>query len=339
MLRVKFKTSKSREEFFNDLRSKCGVNWKDLANKLNVNPRTFYDWKNGRTAMPVFFLQKCTDKCSLKLANYDYTTFSENKFKKKAAIKGGNALIQKRGNPGTSKGRRKGGRISQKRRKENPVKYRNCNLRKEINIPENSEKLSEFIGLFLGDGGISKKNQAVVTLNKQKDSEYMDFVYNLIKDLFDIEPAIYSYNTEGKRNVKTIVINSRNAVDFLLGKGLIIGNKVKKQVKVPKWIVNNKHFSKACLRGLIDTDGGVFYRKRDEKIKGIGLVFTNKSKPLINFAEKMLTEMNFTPKISSRKMDVLLYRNKEVVKYFNRIGFNNPYKEKRVEKFINGGVG
>ncbi len=339
MLRLKFNTKQDRKSFFNDLKESHGDSWKNFANSLDVNHRTFYDWKNGKTSIPVDVFHECINRCSLKKEKYSYSVVSENELRRKNATKGGVSLVEKHGNPGTFAGRRKGGKVSQERRKKNPSEYKNCNLRKEIKTPEESEKLAEFIGLFLGDGGISKENQATITLNKQKDSEYIDFVCNFIEELFQIKPAVYSYKTKSKENIKTVAINSCNLVNFLKRKGVVSGDKVAKQVEVPQWIKDSESFSRGCLRGLIDTDGGVFYRRRKNKVKGVGIVFTNRSKPLLNFIERVLTKNGFHPKISSRNEDILLYRNEEVVRYLNFIGFSNPYKRKRVQNFINGGVG
>ncbi len=339
MLRLKFNTKQDRESFFSDLKESHGESWKNFAKNLDVNHRTFYDWKNGKTLIPIDAFHECIKRCSLKKEKYSYSVVSENELRRRNAIKGGVSLIKKHGNPGTFEGRRKGGGVSQERRKEDPSEYKNCNLRKKIKTPEESEKLAEFIGLFLGDGGISKENQATITLNKQKDSEYIDFVCNFIEELFAIKPAVYSYKTNSKKNIKTVAINSRNLIIFLKRKGIVSGNKVAKQVEVPQWIKKSESFSRSCLRGLIDTDGGVFCRRRKGKIKGVGIVFTNRSKPLLNFVKKVLKKNEFHPKISSRNEDILLYRNEEVVRYLNFIGFSNPYKRKRVQYFINGGVG
>ena len=40
--------------------------------------------------------------------------------------------------------------------------------------------------------------------------------------------------------------------------GLKPGNKIKSQTTIPKWIWKSDELLKACVRGLIDTDGSVY---------------------------------------------------------------------------------
>lgn len=52
------------------------------------------------------------------------------------------------------------------------------------------------------------------------------------------------------------------------------------KIGIPQWIKNDETYIKACLRGLIDTDGSIFrMSKRDKNLIRIG--FTNHNSRLL----------------------------------------------------------
>ena len=256
---------------------------------------------------------------------------------KKRGEKRGVGLAKKYGGPGNPEGRKKGGVISQKKRKQFPELYKNCNLSKEIVVPVRSAKLAEFIGIFLGDGGVSNSSQVTVSLSRINDRPYARYVISMIRDLFGIIPKVYKLNSQRSKNVIRITVTASKLVSFLRKQGIKRGSKVGHQVSVPNWIKKNRDFSLGCLRGLIDTDGGIYYHRH--KTNGCdcfnsGLVFSNKSKPLIEFIESTLIKNGFNPKRNSDGTNILLYRWREILRYAKEIGFGNLHHQKRINEFL-----
>ncbi|HLM83969.1 MAG TPA: LAGLIDADG family homing endonuclease, partial [Candidatus Bathyarchaeia archaeon] len=158
-----------------------------------------------------------------------------------------------------------------------------------------------------------------------------------IQDLFDITPVIYKLSSPKSSNVIRMIVSSANLVDFLEKNGIKKGSKVKNQVDAPSWIKKNLEFSKSCLRGLVDTDGGVYYHKHRVngcKSLNIGLCFTNKSIPLLDFVKKTLKKLDFSPKISSGGYNIFLYRESEVLRYEKEVDFSNLYQKERLKKYL-----
>ena len=92
------------------------------------------------------------------------------------------------------------------------------------------KKLAEFVGILLGDGSLCLKdgrntnNRMKVTLNKVDDVEYVEYVKNLIFELFGLEAKVHLRDSE-------------NATDlFLFNKKIILYlvNDVGLQLS-PKW--------------------------------------------------------------------------------------------------------
>jgi len=118
-----------------------------------------------------------------------------------------------------------------------------------------SEKLSELVGILLGDGSfyITSNNHELDIAFNLSEETYCDFVQYLLKILTK-ENAYRKYD-KNKKCVHLRLSKKKPVLDLLSVSLIKSGNKIKNEVTVPKWIKNNKKFSKACLRGLIDTDG------------------------------------------------------------------------------------
>ncbi|MHA1977376.1 MAG: LAGLIDADG family homing endonuclease [Candidatus Hodarchaeales archaeon] len=123
---------------------------------------------------------------------------------------------------------------------------------------EKNDALAELIGIILGDGGMSK-NSIVVSIHSE-NKEYIRKVSNLIKEVFSYSPK---YHKRKNKKVIDVKVHSQGIVQSLLNLGLQTGNKVKKQVGLPKWIKKNDSFFIACVRGLIDTDGYIGKYKKE----------------------------------------------------------------------------
>lgn len=196
---------------------------------------------------------------------------------------GGLRRVELYGNPGTPEGRSKGGKetIRLFHRDKNLARKYGFIIRKEIKYPLRCVELAELIGIILGDGGIPGNHQLIISFNNKTDRAYSLFLGNILRKLFSINHHIHPRKDS---NGADIVVNSSNLIDFLLKQGLIAGNKVKNQVDIPDWIKNKPEYQKACLRGLIDTDGSFYchsYKSNGKNYKYIKLCFANRSKPLL----------------------------------------------------------
>lgn len=233
------------------------------------------------------------------------------------------------GNPGTPEGRRKGGLISSLKFRTNPefAKKVGFKLRKQIIYPWKSSLLAEFIGIILGDGTISD-HQVRISINSKTDKSYAYFIKRIIADLFKITSTIAVRN----KNTIDVTISGKNLVDFLLKCGMKKGNKMLNGADVPEWIYIDNEFIKSCLRGLVDTDGGIYFHNHTTKgirYRHMGLCFTSHSKPLLNSVHKMLLNFGINCK-NDGKRHVSIYDRKHINKYMQIIGSHNS---KHIERF------
>lgn len=253
----------------------------------------------------------------------------------KAGRKGAYARLKIYGPLGTFESRRKGGLIAQQRRRECPEKYKalGCNLRKVVAHPSHSPELAEAFGILLGDGGINPA-QVTITLNAIDDKKYALFVKDLFEDLFKIKVSFNKRRSRG--DIITLTMSGVNMVEFLVEQGLKVGNKVRQQVAIPSWIMRNQLYTRACVRGLMDTDGSVFTERHCYKDKVYSykvLTLTNYSRPLIKQCRKILQNLKIKSIINNEKRFSVRIKTR-IKKYLDLIGTNNP---KHYRKFLDSG--
>ncbi len=318
--RVKFKPG-DQKRWIEKVMKASSLSIKELAAVAKIHPRSFRDWKNEKLAMSFFAMNLFCKKFNIEPPERKEVLIKRwLEARKKRNRIGGIARFKKYGNPGTEEGRKKGGLNSIKKLRES----RKIPIAKIYNIPSRSVSLAEFVGIMLGDGGITT-SQCTITLNSISDIDYISFVSNLANQLFGEKPKTFK-----KRDCNAVVLyyNSVFLTRYFCSIGLVVGNKVKQQVGVPEWITTNLEYKIACLRGLMDTDGGVFlhrYLVNGKKYVYKKISFSNRSLPLLNFVYETLSELGFAPKIINKveNKKVWLYNESEINRYLKEIGSNN----------------
>lgn len=321
-LRLKFIPGQQKK-FLTEVFDKSGLSTTELSKFAKIHPRSFRDWKREKLTMTFAAAEKFVNLFNVSLPEDKKVMIQRwQQGKENANRIGGLAHFRKYGSPGTLEGRRKGGiKAIANLRRNGLIPYI-----KSYSLPVGfNEKLAEYVGIILGDGCITP-GQCNITLNSIADHEYVYFVSQLAKNLFGEEPKLYK-----RKDSKAIVLyyNSRFLIRYLLSIGLKIGNKVRQQVDAPDWIKSSLKYKMACVRGLMDTDGGVFLHRY--KVNGKDyfyrkICFSNKSIPLLMFVKKTLEELGFKPKIINKVVNkqVWLYNTREVVDYLKKVGTSNP---------------
>jgi len=318
--RIKFLKGEQKK-FLVSVQNNCGLNVDGLAEIAQITPRSFRDWKREKLCMTVKSAEKFSTLYKVSLPE-DIEVMKTRwfEYKRQIAKKGGISTLKKYGSIGTPEGRSKGGKNAIRILMEKGI----VPPRKVYKNPPKDELFAEFIGILLGDGGITN-GQVVVTLNSEADKNYVDFVVETENKLFGEKPKTFQ-----RKNCKATAIyfNGIDLVSFLVKCGMKIGNKVKQQVDVPDWIKKVQIFRVACLRGLMDTDGGVFvhkYKVNGKLYQYKKICFTNRSVPLLIFIKGVLEQLGFTPKIITKveNKKVWLYNSEEVNRYLKVVGSHN----------------
>jgi hypothetical protein len=194
---------------------------------------------------------------------------------------------------------------------------------KMVRLPGPSVELAEFFGIMMGDGGINNNWQANIALNSDKDSDYVQYVRQLVVHLFGIAPRIMQ-----RKNEKVVIVSlaSTTLVDYLVANGLCRGNKIRQGLQIPSWILRSTDFTKACVRGLIDTDGCLYIHRhsvRGRTYQNIGLCFSTHAPQLMLQMQALFVEFGLIPHISNRGRNLRLYKAQAIERYLELVGTNN----------------
>lgn len=308
-----------QRNFFLEIKKVSNSRWEDLAKICGVSGRTLRDWARAKFTPSHKVLIFLARRYNFDLPQ-GFKLLEPYWYIKKSSKLGGLAYYKKYGPPGSLESRREGYLKA--------VKGGGFTTRKTVKPIKPSVELAELVGILLGDGGITK-NQVRVTLNATTDVEYSYFVAGLIKKIFKEGPYRHMRKSG---NALDLILSGMCYVDELERVGLKRGNKVVNQVAIPDWILKNKDYSCACLRGLVDTDGGVYFHNHfveGKKYLNFGLTFTNASLPLILGAKSIL-ERNGLKVFMPRKRNLYIYDFNEIKNYFKVIGSSNI---KHLERF------
>ena len=302
---------------------------KEISKLCNLSERTIRDWRREKFSMELGALRKLCRKTGTLFPS-DVKLKKDYWYIAHSSSVGGLAMWKKYGSIGDPEYRKK--KWYEWWEREGKFKQHSIiNAPLPIKKPRKSEDLAEFVGILLGDGGIAKY-QITISFHSIEEKEYSKFVADLIKRLFDI-PIGIQYDKSALSF--DLVISRIELVRFCIEKlGLKQGNKIKQQVDIPDWIKQNKLYSIASVRGLIDTDGCIFnhrYKVNGKFYKYKKLAFTSHSEPLRQSVFNILKDNGLNPRLAQKK-DVRIDSVKDVRRYFQIFNSSNPKNLKKYFK-------
>ena len=226
--RLVFLQRGAQKKFILQAKEALGVDWSQLAEQIDAHPRCVRDWAREKYNMAHRSALILARKSKINIPKEVQVKVWKEHLKKAGHI-GGSSVVKKYGRVSQDEEHRqkqwlewwhKKGQHSLNKIKNDPLPFHK---------PKRSKELAEFVGIMLGDGGVSKY-QLTVTLHRHDDYQYSLFVRKIIKKLFHIEA--------GKSMLKNaladnIVISRIKMVEYAVKDlGLVIGNKVRQQVDI-----------------------------------------------------------------------------------------------------------
>jgi DNA-binding transcriptional regulator WhiA len=155
----------------------------------------------------------------------------------------------------------------------------------------NREVLAYLVGIGLGDGNLSKPNGRSVRLRVSCDLKYPFLTTEIIGALYYVLPESKVGIVE--RTGRCLDISSHsNYWEMILGWKANEGSKYIQNATVPEWIWCKDEYIKACLKGLIETDGSIYYDRGYPMV-----MFTNIVADLAKDVFQMMNWLGFQPRI------------------------------------------
>lgn len=159
------------------------------------------------------------------------------------------------------------------------------------------EILAYLIGVALGDGNLSNPNGRAIRLRISCFSGYPKIADEIVQAIKAILPTNKICIVKRPCRCFDISVYS-NKLDELMPWKVGNGSKIKQNAHVPDWILEDQRFSKACLRGLIQTDGCIYTDRGYPMVN-----FTNNIEQLALDVRKMMEDLGFKPNHSKRLND------------------------------------
>jgi len=190
------------------------------------------------------------------------------------------------------------------------------------NTVQNDNKLlqSYIVGLAIGDGNLSNPNGRATRLRITCDKKYPLLAKRIAESLQSLFPQNKVSVVDRKENCWDISVYS-NHLEKLLGWKSGQGSKFMQNVSAPDWIKQNKGYKISCLKGLIETDGSIYF---DRSYKTI--MFSTIIPELANDVLEIMNSLEFEPKIykikrnsSNQKTIYNIKLSKNVAEFLNLV--------------------
>lgn len=211
--------------------------------------------------------------------------------------------------------------------KRHEIEYKNQkDSRKDIRLPDFCPKMAEFTGALSGDGHLTASKgvyRVGFALNGTEDIYYIYFLADLFRELFHVEPRIYFRDCSNRADIEVNCKKIHGFIEKFFPKGK------KNSLDVPDW-VKGKEMISAYLRGLIDTNGSLFFAKRG--------IYEKNCYPVIELKmedEKFLDQVE----LLLQELDIGYYRSADnkiqlngkskLENWILKVGFSNPNRSSR----------
>ncbi|MDO8563696.1 MAG: LAGLIDADG family homing endonuclease [Nanoarchaeota archaeon] len=322
-MKIKFKSVEARKLFFDEVHKYYSKSWKEIYLILDYPKSTFERYKSGESCLSEKLFNKLLDLLSVDIKdliigktesisdNFGQILGGKNAYKL-------NVEYFKRGREIGSKAIKKFRKI----RQIVEVSFKDFNLSKDV---------CEFIGAFIGDGMFNVYRNNVYHVEFACDKRYDLDYYNqvIIPAISKVVPNIkvHFYKSYMRENAIRVVFYSRKLFFFLKDFcGFIPGRKAH-TVKIPDFLLSDEIFRNRVIRGIFDTDGGVFIDRRKKYLTPYPRIFIQTvSKPLYEqlyliLSKKFSLYTRFNPK---RQIYIIeIYGINQVKHWMSLIGFSN----------------
>ena len=153
------------------------------------------------------------------------------------------------------------------------------------------EKLAYLVGVALGDGNLSNPNGRAIRLRISCFSGYPKLGREIIETIEFLLPQNKVSTVKRQGRCFDISVYSNKLAEWMPWK-VGEGSKIEQNAHVPNWILVDTKFSKACLRGLIQTDGCIYIDRGYQMVN-----FTSNIEALWLDVRKMVEDLGFKPNV------------------------------------------
>ena len=217
-----------------------------------------------------------------------------------------------------------------------------------MQIPDDiSLELAEEVGWHIGDGSMNfYKNRGKVKGLYQLRGHIEDDKKHYEKRIKPLFEKLFGLKLNIREMPSTRVIGfqiwNNDLINFKKNLGLPLGHKY--EVKIPKKFLVNESLKKAVIRGIFDTDGGIYLQKKNNKlyprvyITTISLILSSQLLKLFDELRIRATRYSqlYNKKFNRKRSYIITIRGVEMFhKFIKEIEPKNPKHMAKYQKLLN----
>jgi len=182
----------------------------------------------------------------------------------------------------------------------------------------NKNLQSYIIGLAIGDGNLSNPSGRATRLRITCDKKYpllLQRIVNLLQELLPNNKVSVVGRKENYVDVSVCSNHLEKIVGWQVGKG----SKFTQKVSIPNWIKQNKKYKINCLKGLIETDGSIYFDRGYKMMMFITII-----PELAKDVYEMIISLGFSPHLYKIKRGKNIYNFNQKILYHVRLSKDVP---------------
>ena len=197
--------------------------------------------------------------------------------------------------------------------------HKNKFIERKIIKPKTDHFLAEILGILNGDGHISKINNEICVVSSILEKDYVLYIKKLFEKQFNLK-----FKMQKQHNKLKLRTYSKKLAELLNKKYKTPRGKKTGKLRIPKQIFNSKKMLTFYIKGLFDTDGTIYIRRKKDVVLEIASV----DKKFLNDIKKALKILRFNAGTSGKNL--YLYKKEEITNFFKII---KPANSKHLKKY------
>lgn len=193
-------------------------------------------------------------------------------------------------------------------------------LKKEIPKIKLDGRLAEILGILNGDGHICPINHEICVVGNCLEKEYADHIKKLFETKFNIPFNLFFDNSKFKLRGYSIDLFNILTKKYRLPSGNKMGN-----LRIPLQVITSRRLLVSYIRGLFDTDGTFYIRRKKDAV----IEISSADKVFLKEIHEALCSIGFNFGLYQKHIN--LYDLRSIKRFFKIVRPSNP---KHLKKFI-----
>jgi len=196
-------------------------------------------------------------------------------------------------------------------------------LEKKVRKPRISPAMAEIIGILNGDGHVNKINYPICVIGNLLEKDYFYYMRKLFENTLKLK-----FSLREEKDKLRLLAYSKNMVNILEEDYSIpIGKKLGK-LRIHPSFFKSKTLLASYLRGVYDTDGTIYIRRKKEPV----LEIASADPVFLKDLQKAFKKFDLNAGISSQNL--YLYKKEEIKKFFKIVKPANSKHLKRYKMYL-----